>query len=90
MFSFIEQHIDGSWWYEPQMHATFDTKEDVDKYFQNVFAKYVDSERPYKAFEHNTPLYQEHATCTFDFKVFSFGGIILWPKELEGTLLDRE
>jgi len=90
MYSFIEQHIDGSWWYNPRLNATFETKEEVDKYFQNFFSKYIDSERPYKAFEHEEPLYQKHATYTFDFKVFELGGVIFWPKGLEGTLSNRE
>lgn len=86
MFSFLEQHNDGSWWYEPRLHATFETKEEVDKYFQNVWARYVDPNRPYMAFEHEEPLYQVHATCTQDFKVFEFGGLIRWSKNMEGFL----
>lgn len=89
MFSFLEQHNDGSWWYEPRLHATFETKEEVDKYFQNVWARYVDPNRPYMAFEHEEPLYQVHATCTQDFKVFEFGGLIRWPKNMEGVLMSQ-
>lgn len=86
MFSLLEQHKDGSWWYHPG--ATFETEEEVEKYFQETFGTY-DPDRPHMTFEHDEPMFQEYSTCTFDFKTFHFGGMIHWPKSLEGTFLRR-
>lgn len=85
MFSLLEQHKDGSWWYHPG--DTFDTEEEVEKCFQETY--WWDPERPHMTFEHDETMFQEYSTCTFDFKTFHFGGMIHWPKSLEGTFLRR-
>lgn len=76
MYSLLEQHIDGSWWYHPG--DTFETEEEVEQCFQRIYGHWSP--------EHAEPLCQDYATCTFDFKVFEFGGIIQWPKALKGTI----
>lgn len=82
MFSLLEQHRDGSWWYHPG--DTFDTAEEVEQCFQEKYG-HNDPERPHKIFEHDEPMFQEYSTCTFDFKTFWFGGMVHWPKTLKGT-----
>ena len=82
MFSLLEQHKDGSWWYHPG--DTFDTEAEVEQRFQETFGRFA-PDRPHMAFEHTEPMCQELATCTFDFKTFHFGGKIFWPQSLKGT-----
>lgn len=82
MYSLLEQHRDGSWWYHPGY--TFETEEEVEQCFQKEFGHFAPN-RPHRAFKHDEPLLQDYSTCTFDFKVFEFGGIIRWPKALSGT-----
>ena len=84
MYSLLEQHKDGSWWYHPG--DTFETEEEVEQRFQERFGHY-DPKRPHRTFKHYEPLCQDYATCTRDFKVFEFGGMIRWPKALSGTLM---
>lgn len=86
MFSLLEQHKDGSWWYHPGF--TFETKEEVEECFLRVFR--LDPKRPHKCFEHEEPMFQEHSTSTFDFKTFDFGGMVLWPESRKGEPLRRE
>lgn len=81
MYSLLEQHKDGSWWYHPG--DTFETEAEVEQCFQETFGTY-DPGRPHRAFEHDEPLFQEYSTCTRDFKTFEFGGMIHWPKSLKG------
>ena len=82
MFSLLEQHKDGAWWYHPG--DTFKTEAEVDRRFQETFGQF-DPERPHRTFEHEEPMFQEFSTCTFDFKTFEFGGKIFWPQALKGT-----
>lgn len=84
MYSLLEQHVDGSWWYHPG--DTFETEEEVEQCFQQVYGHWT-PDRPHRTFKHDEPLFQEYSTCTFDFKVFEFGGMIHWPKALSGTLM---
>ena len=81
MYSLLEQHKDGSWWYHPG--DTFETEEEVEQRYQETFGLY--DPRPHRVFKHDEPLCQDYATDTFDFKVFEFGGMIHWPKALSGT-----
>lgn len=72
MFSILERHNDGSWWYHPGM--TFGTPEECEERFRSSF--WWDLDRPHKVIEHSVPLPKE--TCyTFDFKTFEFGGIAI-------------
>ena len=83
LYSLIEQHKDGSWWYHPG--DTFNTPEEVETCFKETF--WWDLERPHKVFEHEEPMYQEHSTCSFDLKKFDFAGFVYWPKKYYGTLV---
>lgn len=77
MYSLLEQHKDGSWWYHPG--DTFDTRMAVYERFHSRF--WWDPERPHKVFEHDKPLFQEYSTCTTDGgETFRFAGAILWEK----------
>lgn len=80
MYSLLEQHKNGSWWYHPG--CTFETEEEVEKCFQDLFSQHPD--RPHMAFEHEEPLYQGYPTRTFDFKTFDYLGVIHWPQSLKG------
>lgn len=84
LFSLLEQHKDGSWWYHPG--DTFTTPEEVEECFHQTFDKFHPN-RPHKVFEHSDPLPQEFATCTKDFKIFEFLGVIYWPKAKEKQLI---
>lgn len=84
MYSLLEQHVDGSWWYHPGY--TFETEEEVEQCFQQAYGHWA-PDRPHRTFKHDEPLFQEYSTCTCDFKVFEFGGMIHWPKALSGTLM---
>ena len=86
MFSLLEQHVDGSWWYHPG--DTFETEAEVEQCFQEGIGRF-DPDRPHQAFEHQEPLCQERSTCTFDFKTFMWGGMIFWPAELKETFRRR-
>ena len=74
MFSLLEQHKDGSWWYHPG--KTFDSPEDVETAFKESF--WWDLSRPHMVFEHSKPLPQKYSTCTWDFKNFNFQGVVEW------------
>ena len=79
LFSVLEQHVDGSWWYHPGL--TYATKEEAEQGFLEHF--WWDKGRPHMIFEHTEPLCQEISTCTRNFKTFDFQGLIKWPKEKE-------
>lgn len=82
MYSLLEQHKDGSWWYHPG--HTFDTEEEVEACFQRSF--WWDLTRPHKAFKHDKPLFQEYSTCTTDGgETFRFAGAILWENERDNN-----
>ena len=76
MFSLLEQHIDGTWWYHPRPRSTFDTPEEVEEAFKKIF--WWDLSRLHMVFEHSKPLFQRYSTYTRDFKVFLFDDIIRW------------
>lgn len=78
LYSLLEQHKDGSWWYHKNF--TFDTPEEVEKCFNEYFK--FDIDRPHMCFEHEKPMWQGYSSCTFDFKRFvSPGGRVVWEKE---------
>lgn len=79
LYSLLEQHKDGSWWYHPGF--TFNSPEEVEEFFK----KHFDDSRPHMVFEHEEPMFQKHSTSSYDLKTFDFGGLIHWPKRLEGT-----
>ena len=78
MYSLLEQHIDGSWWYHPG--DTFETEEEVENAFRKRF--WWDLERPHRSFKHDKPLLQEHSTCLMrNGEAFGFGGMVLWTEK---------
>lgn len=85
MYSLLEQHRDGTWWYHPG--DTFETETEVEQRFQESFRH--DQDRPHRTFKHDEPLFQDYATCTYNFRTFEFGGMIHWPKSLKGTFVGR-
>lgn len=76
LYSVLEQHLDGSWWYHPWV-GTYKTKEEAEASFH----KHFDDGRPHLLYEHMKPLFQRFSTCTHDFVNFEFGGKIMWTKE---------
>ena len=72
MYSLLEQHNDGSWWYHPR--CTYETEEKAEEGFRKEF--WWDLERPHKIIQHNKPFPQGYSRCTRDFIHFGFGGII--------------
>lgn len=85
MFSVLEQHIDGSWWYHPGY--SFHTEEEA-KQRAEEFSKNHDN-RITKVFEHTEPMFQKYSTCTRDFEIFEFQGIVEWPANLAGSFVRR-
>ena len=73
MFSILEQHNDGSWWYHPG--NTFETQEEAAIEGWNVYGSgcYL-TPRDYKIIEHQKPFPQDMARCSFDCVRFSFAG----------------
>ena len=70
IYSVLEQHRDGAWWYHPG--DSFDTLEEA-KERADHFCDYLD-ERPVKVIEHELPFPQDKSRCTFDGKHFGFAG----------------
>ena len=70
MYSVLEQHNDGSWWYHPKF--THDTEKDAEEYFKKAF--WWDLDRPHKIVEHTKPFPQK-TISSFDCVHFGFGGI---------------
>lgn len=80
IYSVLEQHRDGSWWYHPGY--TFDTEEKAQEQAAD-FSKRHEG-RPTTVFAHEEKLPQGYATCTEDFETFGFGGIVEWPESRFG------
>lgn len=70
LYSLLEQHKDGSWWYHPGF--TFNSPEEVEE----CFKKHFDDSRPHMVFEHEEPMFQKHSTSSYDLKTFDFGGLL--------------
>ena len=70
MYSLLEQHNDGSWWYHPG--CTTDKKEEAEELFRKMF--WWDLDRPHTVIEHKLPLPQDISRCTRDFKTYDFAG----------------
>lgn len=85
-YSWLEQHIDGSWWYHPGY--TFNTRKKAESDLQKATSWLGD--RPTRIFEHDELLPQDFATYTFNFRVFEFGGTIQWPMKLRGQVSERK
>ena len=87
MYSVLEQHTDGSWWYHPG--NTFETQEEAasegwDHYGSGCYL----TPRPYKVIEHTKPFPQDLDRCSFDCVHFNFaGGYLFSLKDEEGGAL---
>lgn len=84
LYSVLEQHLDGTWWYHPRY--TFSTREEAEKEAQE-FSERMDN-RPTMIFEHTEPMFQEYSTALYG-DVFHFGGMIEWPKCHRGKSIDE-
>lgn len=74
MFSILEQHKDGSWWYH--IGETYDTREKAETEGQELYGsgKYL-TPRPYKVIEHTKPFPQDLDRHSFDcIHFYSAGG----------------
>ena len=73
MFSILEQHSNGSWWYHPG--DTFGTQEEAAIEGWNVYGSGAClTPRDYKIIEHQKPFPQDMARCSFDCVHFDFAG----------------
>ena len=71
MYSFLERHTDGYWWYHPR--STFDTPEDAEKNFQERF--WWDLDRPHIIVKHKVEFPQDYSRSSMDLLHFGFGGL---------------
>ena len=71
MYSFLEQHTDGSWWCHPG--STFDTAEEAEKCFQERF--WWDKERSHIIVKHEVEFPQDYSICSRNLHSFGFGGV---------------
>lgn len=76
LYSVLEQHADGSWWYHPGF--TRETRAEAE--LKSAHSIWWDLERPRRIFEHEFPFPQDHAICTTDFENFSLAGDIIWTR----------
>ena len=81
IYSVLEQHKDGAWWYHPGY--SYDTEEKA-KQEADAFSKRFDN-RPTMVFSHEVQLPQKHSTCTRDFKTFGFAGGVEWIAKQPGV-----
>ena len=73
MFSILEQHNDGSWWYH--IGKTYDTRDEAETKGHELFGgESFLKPRPYKVIEHTKPFPQDMARCSFDCVHFHFAG----------------
>ena len=73
LFSCIERHVDGSFWFHGY---TFNTREQAETFMAGWIP--WDPEREKRIIEHETPIKTHYGNCCkFDFHTFEFGGIIL-------------
>lgn len=75
IYSVLEQHLDGAWWYHPWCPSFDNLKE------AKAEAERRWPDRPHMVFEHDKPMFDEYSTYTFDFQRFNFSGHVLWTKE---------
>lgn len=85
MYSLLEQHNDGSWWYHPG--NTYNSPEEAEEAFKKIF--WWDLDRPHKVIKHTGPLFQEHSSCTKDFNTFEFAGLTVCTLTLSSNT-DKE
>lgn len=76
MYSVLEQHVDGSWWYHTGM--TESTEKAAEEHFNRVF--WFDKNRPHKVVAHTKPFPQKDLS-SFDCKFFGYGGITEYELE---------
>lgn len=80
MYSYLEKHNDGSWWYH---RRSYETKEEAEESFRKSF--WWDIDRKHKIIKHNEQ-FPDMTLSTFDFHTFKgIGGL---PKiEINITIL---
>lgn len=87
MYSVLEQHTDGCWWYH--RGETYETKKEADDRGRELYGsgRYL-KPRPYVTLEHKKPFPQDIDRCTRDFVNFNFaGGYLFSLKDEEGGAL---
>ena len=73
LFSCIERHDDGSFWFHGD---TFNTRKQAETFMAGWIP--WDPEREKRIIEHETPITTHYGNCyTFDFHTFEFGGITI-------------
>lgn len=75
MYSILEQHVDGSWWYHPG--CTFSTQEEAALRAASFGKPYTPGfyiSRPFRILAHTKPFPQDMSRCTHDFVHFDFAG----------------
>ena len=80
MYSLLEQHTDGSWWYHPG--CSFDCGPEGCQVFLRLirmtesfeFFKGESVSRSFKILNHSKPFPQDMSRCTRDFVNFNFAG----------------
>lgn len=70
MYSYLERHNDGSWWYH---RCSFNTKEEAEESFRKSF--WWDAEREHKIIKHDEP-FPDITLFTYNGNVFrGIGGL---------------
>lgn len=76
MFSILEQHGNGSWWYH--IGETYDTRDEAEAEGQELYggghAYRFGIPRAYKVIEHTKPFPQDLDRCSMDCITFGFAG----------------
>lgn len=68
-YDFLEQHIDGGWWYHPHYGNNFDTKAEAENAFKESFM--FDLERPHLIIRHKNKFPDYTSLFTMDFVHFT-------------------
>ena len=66
IYSVLEQHLNGSWWYHPGM--SYNTREAAEERAREF------PDRPTKVIKHEQPMPQDVSRYSFDCKHFDFAG----------------
>lgn len=73
LYSCLERHVDGSYWYHGD---TFETREQAETFLEKFI--WWDPSREKRIIEHEKPINPNNGyCCTFDFHTFEFGGITI-------------
>lgn len=64
LYSLLEQHTDGSWWYHRETYTNQEEAKEAEKWRKDHYG-----DRPWRIFKHTVALPQK-TLYTFDFQVF--------------------